>query len=266
MSEGFEKKLIVPAGHVTTILALVAFGTFGVFLFQIAERGFYALVGWQYDFHSISDALHLNDNRGLYGWDRSFLFLAAAVGAFYSAMGVEAFVDWARKSPEQRQRDRERAAEAKHAAKMAEAAERQRVEKEKKERKAARKPMSGWRRLWIVLSVIFGVAAGVVSWQPTYSEYVVVDPTTFKDWDEFWKLPMVETAMSNCGAGTIRARFAFGSGASTNYRLECPAKDPLTTSLLWALVPGLIMAAVGLIVRWVYRGFRPLAAGGGLST
>lgn len=227
----------------------------------MGRRGLYALVGWEYNFRSIADALKLDDNKGLFGWDRAFLYLAAAVATFYMAMWSEGFVEWAKKSPDQRKADRERKAKAQADFKAAEEAQKQRLATEKAERKAARKPMSGWRRLWIVLSIIFGAFAAILSWQPNHTEYVTIPTNQFTDWDSFWKIPKVEAVTTaNCGYGTIRGERSYGYDGTTTYRLECPAKDPLTTSLLWALVPAIVMAAVGLIVRWVYRGFRPKPA------
>lgn len=260
MSDGFEKKLVTPAGYLSGLFAIVAFATFSLFVFEIGRRGLYAVVGWDYNFRSIADTLNLDNNKGLVGWDRAFLLLAIAVGAFYAASGVESFVEWAKKSPEQREVDRERSAKAFADLKATQDEEKQRLETEKAERKAARKPMSGWRRLWIVLSLVFGAFAAMLTWDPTHTEYVTLEAGQFTTWDNFWKLPKVEAATKNCGAGRVRGEYGWGGDTSPTYTLECPAKDPLGTSLLWALLPAVVMAAVGLIVRWIYRGFRPKPA------
>lgn len=252
MSASFEKRLIRPAEWVMTVLSVATLLIVGAFISVLFSRAAHALFGWQYHFESIRDYLRLGPQarNTLFDWDRSFLFLPAAVATFYAAYGVQTFIEWAQTSPEQQRQQAQR--------RKREVLENHlKAEREKKAaRKAAKKPMSGWRRLWIVLSIIFGVFAAIISWQPTRHDYVQVS-NTIKTNDDLWGTSQMQDELTHCVPYSAKATYAYGYGSTYTYVVECDEKDPVTTSFLWALFPALLMAVVGLTVRWIYSGFRP---------
>jgi len=243
MAEALEKRLIKPAeagiSGFSALSGLTAFWFVGV----LAMRGVYWLFGWHYGIQSIGHFLGLNSPAKIFEFDRSFLLLAAAIVAFFFAWILQAFVDWAEKTPDQRRRERERRKEAFKA-------QQQREREQKAERKAARKPMSGWRRLWIVLSIVFGALAFWVAFDANYR--IWADVPWHGDNDAFWSAAHANPQLHDCNWETAEAKYPIGE----MYTVYCITKDPFTPALLWALMPALFMALVGLTIRWIYRGFR----------
>jgi len=124
-------------------------------------------------------------------------------------------------------------------------------------------PMSGWRRLWIVLSILTGIPTALVGWTEWYTERAFVTaPEELHSLESkaFTKamgdLALQQNpAMANCAPRTMRANASF----DWSYDITCtrPVALAAAIALLLALVPATLMAAVGLTVRWIYRGFRP---------
>jgi hypothetical protein len=256
MSVSVQKPLIRTADYLATALALAMLVFASTFIWALGARAAEVLFGWHYHFQSIGDYLGIHvavgkPGRAILEWDRSFLLLAAGVVSGYSFVGTQWLVDRAQMSPEQRERVRQNAREQRRAV-----ANNLELEREKKAaRKAAKKPMSGWRRLWIVSSVLFGVFAGIIAWQPTRHDYVQVSNAVKTNVD-LWATPQMRDEVIRC-AGGMKATYVWGDSSTYTYVVDCDNPDPLTASLLWACVPAIVMATVGLTVRWIYRGFRP---------
>jgi|JI10StandDraft_1071094.scaffolds.fasta_scaffold416410_2 hypothetical protein len=148
-------------------------------------------------------------------------------------------------------------------------------------REGEMKTMSGWRRLWIVLSIIFGLAAGSIdyfsnkrlfqSFEATQEKLNKVPPvmtmiggapilSSLKGDALFWEAVRREIDLTRCAA-PAHAEPSYGGA----YWISCPLKRDLVPTVGWALLPALIMAAAGLTCRWIYRGFRgqPKARGSG---
>jgi hypothetical protein len=248
MRARFEKRLI-PAAEWTIVglgLATVFLG--GAFVWALATRAADALFGWRYHFQSIGDYFGIHVAAGdaggkILGWDRSFLLLGAAMVAGYSASGVQGFIEWAQKSPEERRHARQQAREAN--ARIAKP-----QTKIKFPHKELRKRMSGWRRLWIVLSILLGAPTFLIAY--TDSRGFASVPWS-GDNNAFWSAARNTTELSNCDWATAKASPSY-DGAS--YYVSCSTNNAFWSALLWALLPAALMAIGGLTVRWVYRGFR----------
>jgi hypothetical protein len=257
MTVSVQKPLIRAADYLAAALVLAMLGFASAFIWALGTRAADALFGWHYHFQSIGDYLGIHvavgrPGRPILEWDRSFLLLAAAVVSGYSFAGIQGLVDWAQMSPEKREQARRNAREERNAI-----ANNLMFEREKKAaRKAAKKPMSGWRRLWIVFSVVFGVIAAIIAWQPTRHDYVAVSQS-IKTNDDLWATPQMQNELSRCLPYSAKATYAYSDTSTYTYAVDCENKDPLGTSILWALFPAFFMAVFGLTVRWIYRGFKP---------
>jgi hypothetical protein len=111
----------------------------------------------------------------------------------------------------------------------------------------------GWQRLWIVLSILFGVPAFLIAYDINSRGFAEV--AWAGDNQAFWKAARQAPGLANCDWSTAKSDSSFDGSAF----VSCKTTDPLTPALLWALFPAALMAAIGLTVRWVYRGFRPTA-------
>lgn len=248
MTDGIEKRLIRPAeivgGTLATIAVLLSAWFAGVIVVRTAD----ALIGWGYEFQSIADFLSVQESHNkVLGWDRSFLLLGAAMAGFTLAGLLNEFVEWARKSPELRRADQECVRQVLTAQQQTERLQ------NKEARKAARKTMSGWRRLWIVSSVVFGVLAFLIAHENNSraSSYV-----SWNGNDEaFWSAAYADPALAGCDWRTAEAKYPIAG----SYSVSCETRDPFTPALPWAFLPAMFMAVVGLTLRWIYRGFRPRA-------
>lgn len=121
--------------------------------------------------------------------------------------------------------------------------------------------MSGWRRLWIVLSILFGLLAFFIAYSDASRAYVWVEPSSYvkaQQGQAFTDAFFVEASRSHaelnaCVLATTKV------SADT---ISCE-RDPFNVffaALPWALLPGLLMMIVSLTVRWIYRGFRTTKA------
>lgn len=122
--------------------------------------------------------------------------------------------------------------------------------------------LSGWRRLWIVLSVLSGVPVGLIAWDTWKTELAFVtadDRAQNLPRDAFIKAMNAKAReqnpnMANCANHTTRGQNVGG----WDYEISCARPLPLVAliAFLFALLPGAVMALCGLTIRWVYRGFR----------
>jgi hypothetical protein len=245
MSKGLKKQAAEMAGRVGLFFGFLTFICGAIFAGAVMQRGIDAVFGWQYHFVSIADFLRVKAPypKGL-ALDRSFLWLAAAIGFGTLAGGLNDFETWANKSPEQRRQEREVALEE---------VDRQHreVAERKAARKAARKPLGGWARLWIVVSILLGVLTYLIA-HDAYSRASTIIPYNGNS-DHFWATARASHDLSDCLWATAKADYWMGS----EYMVTCQNADPWLFAILWAFVPGLVLAIIGLVCRWIYRGFRP---------
>lgn len=112
--------------------------------------------------------------------------------------------------------------------------------------------MSGWRRLWIVLSIILGALAFLAAYDANSSGFAEVKYTDGMSNAAFWQKARESSALSDCDWTTAKA----DAGFSDSMFVTCTNKNPAGPAFLWALAPAAFMAAAGLTIRWIYRGFR----------
>lgn len=250
MRADVEKRLAKATEVGSSWLAGGAAILFSLFLLALVTRGLDYLIGSKYPFQSVGDFLRLpGPQKGLLAWDRSSLLMFAAALLGFGSEGLDDMAAWLRKSPEQRQQERERA-------RAQQATNREVARAQKQQKKAARRPMSGWRRLWIVLSILLGAVTYLIEYD-AYSR-----ASAFIEYqgnnEDFWRLAHRTRALGNCDWATAKADTEYPN--SHGYVVSCTNADPWLFASLWALLPAALMAAIGLTVRWIYRGFRPRQA------
>jgi len=115
--------------------------------------------------------------------------------------------------------------------------------------------MSGWRRLWVVASILLGaptllIAMSVKDFQESMRNEKDVSVAT--RWVNDTTLEM----RSRCNPKEVaKAEWDSYGGGYTGYAY-CTTKQQIALSFLFALLPGALLAALGLTIRWIYRGFR----------
>ena len=241
-----RERLFSIAGVAIALIYLACGVSVMVFVASIAERGVYSLFGWHYPFEAIGHFLRLTtpyQNKVL-SWDKSFLPLGIAAVLGTLAGVLSDCLEWVNKSAEQRRIEKQAALDKLQADKDGQR-ERAAV------RRARRKPMSGWRRLWIVLSVVLGGISFAIALD-AYSRASAVVPYHGNGDTAFWQRAQESPSLRDCEAATMKAEFETGDG----WWVSCQNGDPYTPAFLWAIVPAVFMAAVGLTLRWIYKGFR----------
>jgi len=113
--------------------------------------------------------------------------------------------------------------------------------------------MSGWRRLWIVLSILLGVPAGLIAYDAqrhyVYERYTVETAQAGVDNEG-------RRAMRICSQVPRIAARQDEYGPDYTLSFSCKPKNAGFLAFLWALLPGALLAAIGLTSRWIYRGFK----------
>lgn len=196
----------------------------------------------------------------LFNLDRVWWLLFIGPGILAGlATGLSDFLEWLMRSPEERAAARERRAklESERVQK-----EQQRREEAKRLRKEKSKPMSGWRRLWIVLSIVLGIPVFAIAYDDRSRIYTTLEPNQYVQslqgqefWDALFEQSLhEERSTRSCLISTVRME-SFGQYYSVS--CERDPTDVIIEALLLALIPGLFMLLVGLTIRWIYRGFKP---------
>ena len=235
-------------------LSCVATGLWGL----IRHGSFAGEPMWQF--------LHLQGPQiKLLTWDRSiFLIFGGLAICGLTNDIVEGLTGWLSKTPAQRSAAR---AEAKAKADL-EAWNAKRIKEaqllENARKRATRRPMSGWRRLWILLSVLAGVSAFLIAYQDGSRGYAYVtadQEIQALNGKQFWRKLFAQAMrerpeLRSCIPATVEMDHSY----EWRYSITCDRDDALFPAMLWALLPAALMWLVGTTVRWVYRGFRPLPA------
>lgn len=115
--------------------------------------------------------------------------------------------------------------------------------------------MSGWRRLWIVASVLLGIPAYLIA----------VDSYRLKLYENYASLAEAKRGL-DLAMGLAQARcltppnslkaYPSGYGEAHYLSFSCDTFAQYFDAVPWALLPALILAAIGLTIRWIYRGFK----------
>ena len=268
MDEAKAKPLpIVKVVEAVAIGILLLGAAAGIYGLGCVATGLWGLIGhgsfagqplWQF--------LHLQGPHYKFlRWDRSFFLI---VGGFtlshWANDGGDELVRWLSETPSQRAAAR---VAAKEKTELAAGNEKRRKEAEELERprkRSDRLPMSGWRRLWIVLSILIGVPTLLIAYHDGshVNAYITADQkiqslTGQQFWDQLaLQAKRERSELGSCIPATVRMEHAY----EWSYSITCDRNDALVPALLWALLPAALMWAVGKTMRWIYRGFRPVPA------
>lgn len=113
---------------------------------------------------------------------------------------------------------------------------------------------TGWERLIIVLSVLFGVPSAMIAYDINDNSSATVYYTVKgMGSGEFWRKALSEPELKNCKWKTARAQY-WSYNRSTS--ISCDNYPPLGQSIKWFLIPGGIMWLLASIIGWVVSGFR----------
>jgi hypothetical protein len=193
-------------------------------------------------------------------WDRAWWLLLigpAAMFALSSGMG-ELSTDLRKSAREQA---RERRIKRQHDTAFAKLEAKSR---QQRQRRAGRSPMSGWKRLWIVLSLLAGVPIFLIQYNEDTNTTVYHTPSrsiaALKDqafWNAlYWEAHAKQPSLKGCILPTVEMKKeSYGLG----YSIECERTfvSAANPAIFYAAFPALFMWLVGWTLHWVYRGFRP---------
>ena len=111
-----------------------------------------------------------------------------------------------------------------------------------------RPAMSRSRRLWIVLSIALGILSGMVAYKAYRQSYAIVEyPDGVTD-QAFWTNAKADPELASCNWNTAHRDAPFDGQAM----VTCDTRDPFLPTLLWALLPAALLAALILLVRKTY--------------
>jgi hypothetical protein len=115
--------------------------------------------------------------------------------------------------------------------------------------------MGGWWRLWVVASVLLGVPTWIISANTHDVSDYQSDMTRVEA--EAW-VARAQAKVHRCGLSgkpDIAAQPDISGGLYSG-SFYCTSDRQYILSYFYALLPGAILAAIGLTGRWVFRGFR----------
>ncbi len=203
----------------------------------------------------------------LFDWDKAIWLIVIIPTVLTAILGwINDFDAWLRKTPAERADTRRKADE-----RAFEARRRERVAKEaakaakvtRKQERADRKPLSGWRRLWLVVSALLAIPTYLIAADANSYAFVTVPATpamatlSGQEWiDEgYWSAQRNRRELRGCILPTTRVMPGYNEG---EYNVSCDRRpvNVFFDSILWALLPAILLAAIGLTTRWVYRGFK----------
>lgn len=124
--------------------------------------------------------------------------------------------------------------------------------------------MSGWLRLWLVLSLVIGLPVFFIQWNEDRHFWKYYEPSDVVQRaanGNVEDMLLVEAKfmipeLADCMDGTVEIRrVTYGSG----YDIDCTLHglDALFPAIWYAIFPAIFLFAVGWTIGWVYRGFRP---------
>lgn len=196
-------------------------------------------------------------------WDRAWwLLLIAPLALSGFAMGLGESAEDLKRTARQRARARQLKREHDKAFAASESQARR-----QRSRRTERKPMSGWKRLWIVLSLLMGAPIFLIQYGEDSSAYVTHWPsdataalTGQAFWDAlYWEAHAKQPSLQGCILSTAELeKDAYGG----SYTITCERTfgSAIYPAILYALFPALFLWLVGWTINWVYRGFRPAKA------
>lgn len=123
---------------------------------------------------------------------------------------------------------------------------------------------SGWKRLWLVLSLLFGLPIAAVYFESSETMYRSVPFTAAESnlpqpqldnlfWPRAWKI----AREAGCQETTAKVDKEIGYDGS-GYTITCNPrlKSRIGYAVLYGAIPGLIFWIIGFLVAWIREGFR----------
>jgi hypothetical protein len=126
--------------------------------------------------------------------------------------------------------------------------------------------MNGWQRIGVVLAFLLGVPTYLIAYETYDSAYGNIYPSAEVKalkgqdfWDALYK--QAETSDPDRYEGCILSSVKMQGAYSQHDKAYSVSCDKTVThafehSILWALLPGLVLWLAGLTVAWVAAGFR----------
>lgn len=245
----------------TAVLAAFASATVGIIF--LVQGVWPMLTGGDFAGQSLGHFLNLQEPyHKILNLDRIWWLVLIAPALLMTLVGAASdAAEWASRSPMER---REAARKRREIDQRLTEKRRQKAEEAKKQKsraKLGRGPMSGWRRLWIVLSLIIGVPVFAIAYDDASQVYISIEPNDrVKELNgqEFWNaLYQQAREQYRSAKGCYRESIAMRHLYENQYSITCE-RSAFFDALFFAALPSFFMWLVGLTIRWVYRGFRPI--------
>ena len=129
--------------------------------------------------------------------------------------------------------------------------------------------MNGWKRIGVVLSLLFGIPTFLIAYSENDSAYIPVGQSLRlqdllkSDEESFWAAVHLQAIeddpeqYAGCDQSTVEMTRPLG-GEGGMYILTCDktVSHAIKSSILWGLLPGFILWIIGITVAWVISGFR----------
>ncbi len=113
---------------------------------------------------------------------------------------------------------------------------------------------TGWERLLIVLSALFGIPSAYIAYNANEAAYAYVDYNVADIGQErFWQMAKAKPELADCQWSTAKAHYNQYSKDTT---IRCDNEPPYGEAFKWFVIPGLAMWFIGAVFGWVISGFR----------
>lgn len=125
--------------------------------------------------------------------------------------------------------------------------------------------MNGWQRLGVVVSTLLAIPAGLIGYDANDNLYVRHTPSDVAlelEGQDFIDIAYSEALavhpeLKDCILADTRVtRLAYSDDVSISCDKRIGAV--FDVALMWFLLPFAVVFGFGYLVRWIYRGFRPL--------
>lgn len=125
--------------------------------------------------------------------------------------------------------------------------------------------MNGWQRIGVVLSLLLGFPAFLLAYSENDSAYLTIYPSSEVEalegqafWDALWLQAYNDRPeeLDGCDVTTVRMRAPYSDYGGYSVSCEKGFAYAARQSILWGLLPGAIVFAIGYTIAWIIAGFR----------